>query len=110
MVIVFGLITPNNAFVKPSNLLNIGLNASQIMLLAVGMTFLIGAGHLDLSVGYNLILASVLAAKVMVALGGTHRAGRGRRVPQPDPARSSPGIIVAIACRDRSRACSTGCS
>ncbi len=48
------------------------------MLLAVGMTFLIGAGHLDLSVGYNLILASVLGAKVMVALGGTHRAGRAR--------------------------------
>ena len=54
LIIVFGLITPNNAFIKPSNLLNIGLNASQIMLIAVGMTFLIGAGYLDLSVGENL--------------------------------------------------------
>jgi ribose transport system permease protein len=71
IIIAFGLLTPNNAFVKPSNLLNVGLNASQIMLLAVGMTFLIGAGQLDLSVGYNLILCSVLAAKTMVALGGT---------------------------------------
>ena len=71
LIIVFGLITPNNAYIKPSNLFNIGLNASQIMLIAVGMTFLIGAGHLDLSVGYNLILASVLGAKVMVTLGGS---------------------------------------
>jgi ribose transport system permease protein len=71
IIVAFGLLTPNNAFVRPSNLLNVGLNASQIMLLALGMTFLIGAGHLDLSVGYNLILCSVLGAKTMVALGGT---------------------------------------
>jgi ribose transport system permease protein len=71
IAIVFGLTTPGNAFVKPANLLAIGLNASVVMLLGVGMTFLIGAGHLDLSVGYSLILASVLGAKTMVALGGT---------------------------------------
>lgn len=56
---------------KVSNLLSIGLNASQVMILAIGMTYLIGAGHLDLSVGPSLILASVLAAKVMVTVGGT---------------------------------------
>jgi ribose transport system permease protein len=71
IAIVFGLTTPEHAFTKPSNLLAIGLNASVVMLLGVGMTFLIGAGHLDLSVGYSLILASVLGAKTMVALGGT---------------------------------------
>ncbi len=58
-------------YLKVDNLLSIGLNASQVMILAVGMAFLIGAGHLDLSVGYSLILSSVLAAKVMVAVGGT---------------------------------------
>jgi ribose transport system permease protein len=71
IAVIFGVVTPGNSFVKPENLLAIGLNASMIMLLAVGMTFLIGAGHLDLSVGYSLILASVLGAKTMVALGGT---------------------------------------
>jgi ribose transport system permease protein len=71
IAVIFGLTTPENAFIKPSNLLSIGLNASVVMLLGVGMTFLIGAGHLDLSVGYSLILASVLGAKTMVALGGT---------------------------------------
>ncbi len=58
-------------YLKVDNLLSIGLNASQVMVLAIGMTFLIGAGHLDLSVGYSVILASVVAAKVMVAVGGT---------------------------------------
>ena len=58
-------------YLKVDNLLAIGLNAAQVMILAVGMAYLIGAGHLDLSVGYALILSSVLAAKVMVALGGT---------------------------------------
>ena len=58
-------------YLKPDNLLAIGLNASQVMILAVGMTFLIAAGHLDLSVGFSMILASVLSAKTMVAFGGT---------------------------------------
>lgn len=88
LIIVFGLITPNNAYIKPFNLFNIGLNASQIMLIAVGMTFLIGAGHLDLSVGYNLILASVLGAKVMVALNGS---------PEQVASGDNPNLIPAIA-------------
>jgi ribose transport system permease protein len=58
-------------YLKVDNLLSIGLNASQVMVLSIGMTFLIGAGHLDLSVGQALILSSVLAAKVMVGVGGT---------------------------------------
>ena len=58
-------------YLKVDNLLAIGLNAAQIMVLAVGMTYLIGAGHLDLSVGQSLILSSVLAAKVMVGISGT---------------------------------------
>lgn len=58
-------------YLKVDNLLSIGLNAAQIMVLAMGMTYLIGAGHLDLSVGQSLILSSVLGAKVMVAVGGT---------------------------------------
>ena len=109
LIIVFGLITPNNAYIKPSNLLNIGLNASQIMLIAVGMTFLIGAGHLDLSVGYNLILASVLGAKVMVGLGGRTTQVAAGEYPNLIP--GGPRWRLWSPCsRARSRACSTGCS
>jgi len=71
IVVVFGFITPDYAFFRPDNLLTIGLNASQVMILAVGMTYLIGAGQLDLSIGSNLILSSVLAAQTIVALAGT---------------------------------------
>ena len=91
LIVVFGLITPNNSFVGSRNLFNIGVNASQIMLIAVGMTFLIGAGHLDLSVGYNLILASVLGAKVMVSLAGSTEQVAAGQYPNLIPA-------VAIAC------------
>lgn len=97
MIIVFGLVTPSNAFIKPSNLLNIGLNASQIMLIAVGMTFLIGAGHLDLSVGYNLILASVLGAKVMVTLGGTSEQVATGQYPNLIPAVIAGAIVAMVA-------------
>ena len=86
MVIIFGVISPDNAFVRPSNLLTIGLNAAQIMILAVGMTYLIGAGQLDLSIGSNLILCSVVSAQVVVGLAGT---------PQQLAAGEHPNLVVA---------------
>lgn len=82
-------------YLKVDNLLSIGLNASQIMVLAVGMTFLIGAGHLDLSVGPSLILTSVLAAKVMVALGGTPAEVTAGQYPNLGIAIAG-GIVVAL--------------
>lgn len=95
LVIVFGAITPNNVFIKPTNLLTIGLNASQIILLAVGMTFLIAAGQLDLSVGFSLILSSVLAAKTMVAIGGPLDQVSAGDYPNLIPAIIA-GVVVAI--------------
>src|SRR5262245_22857524 len=35
------------------------------------MTYLLGAGQLDLSIGSNVLLSSVVAARVMTSLGGT---------------------------------------
>jgi ribose transport system permease protein len=69
--IASALVYGTPVYLKVDNLLSIGLNAAQIMVLAMGMTYLIGAGHLDLSVGQSLILSSVLGAKVMVAVGGS---------------------------------------
>jgi ribose transport system permease protein len=82
-------------YLKPENLLSIGLNASQVMVLAVGMTFLIAAGHLDLSVGFSLILSSVLAAKAMIALGGTSEEVAAGVYPNLELAIVG-GVIVAI--------------
>jgi ribose transport system permease protein len=71
LVGIFGLLSPNQVFFSLRNLFNIALNAAELMLIAVGMTFLLGARQLDLSVGSNLTLSSVLAAKTIVSLSGT---------------------------------------
>ncbi len=71
LVLFFGFATPQQAFFHYDNLLTIMLDASQLMLLAVGMTYLLGAAQLDLSVGANLLLSSVVAAKVITSVGGT---------------------------------------
>src|SRR5215469_9756893 len=66
LVAVFGLLSPRHVFFNVSNLFTIALNAAELMLIAVGMAYLLGAGQLDLSVGSNLTLSSVLAAKTIV--------------------------------------------
>lgn len=57
-----------SAFVSLVNLRTITLDASSTLLLAVGMTFLIISGGLDLSVGAVVVFASVLSAKAMGGL------------------------------------------
>lgn len=71
LVLVFGVLSPENRFFSSSNLLSIGSNSTTLLLLAVGLTFVLGAGHIDLSVAMNLVLSSVVAAKVTVGLAGT---------------------------------------
>lgn len=71
LVALFSLASPNNAFFSVGNFFTIALNASQLVLVAGGMTFLLGARQLDLSIGSNVVLTSVLAAKTITALAGT---------------------------------------
>lgn len=71
LVVFFGLATPNHVFFQLDNLLTVLLDASELLLLTAGMTYLLGAGHLDLSVGSNVVLSSVVAAEVITKLGGS---------------------------------------
>jgi ribose transport system permease protein len=71
LIVVFGVLSPNGAFFRVSNLSTITLNVSVTMLLAVGITFVLAAGELDLSIGSNVVLSSVVAAQVLVGLSGT---------------------------------------
>jgi len=71
LIVIFGLLSPNGVFFSVSNFRNLALDSAQLILLAVGMTFLVGAGELDLSIGANVILSSVVGAKVITTLGGT---------------------------------------
>jgi ribose transport system permease protein len=70
LVAVFSLLE-GAKFFSLTNFQNIALDASQLLLLTVGVTFVIITGGIDLSVGSVLILSSIVAAKTMVRLSGT---------------------------------------
>ena len=70
IMIVFA-IRERASFLNARNFNDIIIDSSQLVVLTVGMTFVIITAGIDLSVGSVLILSSVVAAKVMIALSGT---------------------------------------
>jgi ribose transport system permease protein len=68
LVVFFSVREPN--FTDPVNLRSIAADNAPLLLLAVGMTYVIITAGIDLSVGSVLIFSGVLAAKVMLWLGG----------------------------------------
>jgi ribose transport system permease protein len=62
LVVAVGAAVFGNAFIGPRNLGNIALDSSYLVLIAVGMTFVIISGGIDLSVGSLFALSGVLAA------------------------------------------------
>ena len=71
VLVLFFSIYQGTRFANPSNFQNIVIDASQLLLLAVGVTFVIITAGIDLSIGSVLILSSVVAAKVIVRFAGT---------------------------------------
>jgi len=69
IVAVFGVLRPS-AFLSSFDIKTIFINAAVVMMLSVGMTFVIITAGIDLSVGSVLVISGVLAAKVMIAVGG----------------------------------------
>lgn len=69
LVALFSAVKPAE-FATVFNLRSVAVNASNYLVLAVGVTFVITLGGIDLSVGSVLIFAGVVALKLMVALGG----------------------------------------
>ncbi len=72
LVIYFSLFTPNHAFFQASNFKNIALDTSEVILLAIGETFVIVTAGIDLSVGGILVFSGVAGGLVMLHLSGTH--------------------------------------
>jgi ribose transport system permease protein len=71
LILLFGAISPGHVFFNAGNFTNMALDSAQIVLIAAGLALLLGAGELDISVGANIILASVVGAKTMVAVAGS---------------------------------------
>lgn len=69
VVLVVSIYTPivrgEQYFLRPQNLINVALQASINAIIAVGMTFIITSGGIDLSVGSIVALSGVFAALVM---------------------------------------------
>lgn len=70
IVAIFSLVE-GTKFLNPRNFNEIAIDSSQLVVLTVGMTFVIITAGIDLSVGSILILSSVVAAQVMIALSGS---------------------------------------
>lgn len=70
LIVLFSILSPGGVFATPGNFRNLALDSAQLILLAVGMTFLIGAGELDLSIGANVILSSVVAGSAINTITG----------------------------------------
>jgi ribose transport system permease protein len=70
IIAVFGL-REGASFFNARNFNDIIIDSSQLVVLSVGMTFVIVAAGIDLSVGSVLVLSSVVAAQVTIALSGS---------------------------------------
>ncbi len=67
--VVFALTLGGKGFLTPTNLLNVFRQTAIISIMAVAMTFVIGAGHIDLSVGAVAGLSSVTTALALGSWG-----------------------------------------
>ncbi|MCL6503294.1 MAG: ABC transporter permease [Pirellulales bacterium] len=63
------------SFLKADNLLNIANQIAVIAIMAVGMTMVVIAGGIDLSVGSLMALAAVVATRLIRDLAGAEQAG-----------------------------------
>jgi ribose transport system permease protein len=79
------------------NFRNIALDSSQLMLLAVGATFVIITAGIDLSVGSVLVFSAVVGAKTMSRLSGTPEQVKNYEFPNQEIG-IPVGLAAAVLC------------
>lgn len=67
LVIAFGILTPN--FLDPGNLFNIARQVTTLGICAVGFSFVLITGGIDLSVGYQISVYVVVCGILMAEMG-----------------------------------------
>lgn len=87
IIVGFSVVSPRGSFLSFVNFRNILLDAASLSLLAIGMTYVIIARQIDLSVGSVLIFSSVVASITAVALSGS---------PQEVAAGNYPNLAVGL--------------
>ena len=96
LIAFFWLTTPSNSFLTSGNFKLIALNTSEVVLLAIGQTFIIVTAGIDLSIGGILLFAGVCGAKTMLTLSGTHHQVELGLYPHASRAIAA-GVVVCIA-------------
>lgn len=66
LIIIFTIISPS--FLSPLNIRNLIVQNTHILIVAVGISFVMMSGSLDLSVGYQMSAIGVLTAKLMTVM------------------------------------------
>jgi ribose transport system permease protein len=96
LLVGFTLLTPSGTFLSVINFKNMALDTSEIVVLAAGMTFVIIAAGIDLSVGSVVVFASVGFAEVMTHIAGTAGAfgGQARHLPLA----IAIGVLASLGC------------
>jgi len=87
----FSLTTPSGTFLTWPNLSQVALNTSEVVLLAIGETFVIVSAGIDLSIGAVLFFSGVAGGEVMLTLSGTSEQTLAGKYPH-----ASIGIAVGI--------------
>ncbi|MCA5922402.1 MULTISPECIES: multiple monosaccharide ABC transporter permease [Curtobacterium] len=64
-ILIFFSITTNGLILEPTNVINLFLQYSYILILALGMVMVIIAGHIDLSVGSVAAVVGIVVAQSM---------------------------------------------
>ena len=67
MFILFAILLGDRGFLSSTNLLNITRQTAMISIMAIAMTFVIGAAQIDLSVGSVTALSSLITALILSA-------------------------------------------
>jgi ribose transport system permease protein len=74
LLLVFTGMSTDQVFASLINVQAMLLGGTQALLLALGLAMMLGSGIFDLSLGANLVLSSVVGAKVIHAVAGTANA------------------------------------
>jgi D-xylose transport system permease protein len=85
--VVFTIISPNNVFLSAANLVNLFDQSAVFIMLAIGETFVLLLGEIDLSIGYVAAIGGIVAALLV-------------QLPNPDlpwPLAIAIGLLVGAA-------------
>ncbi|MCP4401637.1 MAG: ABC transporter permease, partial [bacterium] len=65
ILLFFSITLADRGFLSPSNLMNILRQTAMVSIMAVGMTFTLSAGEIDLSIGSTVALSALITAVIL---------------------------------------------